>query len=263
MNKNLFLPIAALLIVAALSVGCAHRPGKAGSTGRTVDSNELEMYSGGSDGMELFDNEFSRKSVDVEDPLITWNRLMYHVNDRLYYYLLKPIAEGYGAVVPELIRSGVKNFFQNLTTPVRLVNCMLQGKFDAAGSEIARFCLNSTVGLLGFGNPARNYSGMSSSNEDMGQTLGTYGITNGFYIVWPVFGPSTLRDSVGMVGDWFLNPLNYVEPREASTGLSVLNRVNSTSFQIGQYEAVKEAAFEPYIAIRDGYIAIRKKQVER
>jgi phospholipid-binding lipoprotein MlaA len=261
MKKNLFLLITVLLIAAVVSVGCSHCPNKAG-TSTSAGDIDLEMNAGGSDGLEGFDGEFQSETMHVEDPLIALNRVMYHVNDRLYYYVLKPMAEGYDAVVPELFRSGVRNFFQNLTMPVRLVNCILQGKLDAAGSEIARFCLNSTVGVLGFGNPARNYPGMDLSNEDMGQTLATYGISNGFYIFWPVFGPSTLRDSLGRLGDWPLSPLNHVESGEVSIGLNVLSRVNSTSFQLGEYEAIKEAAFEPYIAIRDGYIAIRKKMID-
>jgi len=214
------------------------------------------------DDFDLFEEEMNAEIRQPTDPLIVWNKLVYHFNDRLYFYLLKPVAEGYGAVVPGLIRLRIRNFFHNLMTPVRLTSCILQGKLDAAGGEIARFCLNSTVGILGFGDPARKYPGMNASKEDLGQTLGAYGIPEGFYIVWPFIGPSTLRDSVGMLGDRLLNPLSYVEPIEASIGIQAYERVNTTSFQIGEYEGFKEAALDPYVALRDAYLQYRKKMIK-
>jgi len=122
--------------------------------------------------------------------------------------------------------------------------------------------INSTVGVLGFGDPAKRWPELSPSEEDLGQTLATYGIGDGFYIVWPILGPSTLRDSVGMVGDWFLDPTFYVEPLEAYLAVWTVENVNETSFRIGDYESFKEAAIDPYIALRHAYIQNRKKKVE-
>jgi phospholipid-binding lipoprotein MlaA len=99
-------------------------------------------------------------------------------------------------------------------------------------------------------------------DEDLGQTFATYGIGDGFYIVWPILGPSTLRDSVGMVGDWFLNPVSYVHPIEAYLGIRATETVNDTSFRIGDYESLKEAAIDPYVAFRNAYIQYRKRKVE-
>ena len=121
--------------------------------------------------------------------------------------------------------------------------------------------VNSTVGVLGFVNPAKRWPELSPSEEDLGQALAIYGIGDGFYIVWPVLGPSTLRDSVGMVGDWFLDPVSYVEPFEAYLGVWTLENVNDTSFRIGDYESLKEAAIDPYIALRNIYIQNRKKKI--
>jgi len=165
-------------------------------------------------------------------------------------------------VIPTPVRSGVKNFFYNLTAPIRMVSCILQGKGRAASAELTRFLINSTVGVLGFGNPAKRWPELNPSEEDLGQTLATYGIGNGFYIVWPILGPSTLRDSVGMVGDWFLNPVSYVEPTEAYLEIWAIEKVNETSFRIGDYESLKEAAIDPYVAFRNAYIQYRKKKVE-
>jgi phospholipid-binding lipoprotein MlaA len=105
---------------------------------------------------------------------------------------------------------------------------------------------------------------MHTQKEDLGQTLGTYGIKEGFYLVLPVLGPSTLRDAIGMAGDYFvLDPIDYVSPWELELGLDVLDIINRTSFRIGDYESMKKAALDPYAAIRDAYIQNRRMQVSQ
>ena len=214
------------------------------------------------DFFDEFEEEYEEKSGYVADPLAPWNRIMFRFNDKLYFWGLKPLATGYKAVTPRLLRVGAKNFFQNMTAPVRLVNCILQAKWQAAEVELARFLFNSTVGVLGLGNPASRHPEFDVNPEDMGQTFGVYGIGNGLYLVWPVLGPSTLRDSFGMAGDWLLNPFSYVEPVEASLAITGYKIVNDTSFRIGDYESFKEAAIEPYEAMRDAYIQHRKNKLK-
>jgi len=214
------------------------------------------------DSLEFFGEDAKEEVVQVADPLSPWNRAMFHFNDKLYFWLLKPLSRGYKAVIPTPVRSGVKNFFHNLTMPIRMVSCLLQGKGRAASAELSRFLINSTVGVLGFGNPARRWPELDPSEEDLGQTLGSYGIGNGFYIVWPILGPSTIRDSFGMVGDWFLNPVSYVDSTKAYLEIRAVETVNETSFKIGDYESLKEAAIDPYVALRNAYIQHRKKKVE-
>ncbi len=211
---------------------------------------------------DLLEEEFAEQMVKVADPLEPWNRMMYHVNDGLYFWVLKPIAQTYKDVTPEPARIGIRNFFHNLGTPVRLVNCLLQGKGDAAGTELSRFVINSTAGVLGFGDPAWDELGLEPAKEDLGQTLAIYGFGDGFYIVWPLFGPSTVRDSVGMAGDQFLNPTRYVQPVEISIGISAVRGINEGSFHIGEYEAFKSEAVEPYVAMREAYIQYRNKQIQ-
>jgi phospholipid-binding lipoprotein MlaA len=214
------------------------------------------------DEFDLFNDEFEEDKGHVADPLAVWNRAMYHFNDKFYFWALKPVARGYRAVVPSPVRIGVKNFFTNLTTPIRMVNCILQWKWQAANAEFARFLINSTVGVLGFGNPAKKFPKLNPSEEDLGQTLGAYGIGDGFYVVWPFLGPSTMRDSVGLVGDGFLNPVYYVEPMEAALGIKSYEILNETSLKIGDYESLKKAAINPYEAIRDAYIQHRNSKVK-
>ena len=213
---------------------------------------------------DFIDEEFEEDEIQMADPISLWNRAMFHFNDKLYFWALKPVSQIYKAVAPDFFRIGVKNFFRNITTPVRLVNCILQWKGQAAQIEFSRFMVNTTIGVLGLGNPADKYSELNSPDEeDLGQTLAKYGLGNGFYIVWPILGPSTLRDSIGLAGDWFLNPINYVEPTEASWGISAFDKINRTSFRIGEYESLKEAAIDPYTALQDIYLQFREKKIEK
>jgi phospholipid-binding lipoprotein MlaA len=198
----------------------------------------------------------------VADPLAPYNRAVFYFNDKLYFWVLKPLARGYNAVLPEFVRIGVRNFFSNVTTPIRFVNCLLQGKGTAAGTELGRFALNTTVGVLGFWDPAQTYFDLRMTDEDLGQTFGAYGIGNGIYIVWPVLGSSTLRDSFGFAGDLFLNPISYIDSTAWSVGVGAYRRFNDLSFRLGEYEAIKQAAVEPYEAVRDGYVQFRRALVE-
>ena len=212
------------------------------------------------DDIEFFDDDLEDEAV--ADPFYYWNAAMFIFNDKLYFWGLKPLAKGYLAVTPRPVRVGIKNFFRNIFMPVRFVNATLQGKVQKAGIELLSFVINSTVGVLGVCNPAAEYSWGNPSVEDFGQTLGFYKIGNGFYVVWPLLGPSTLRDSVGIFGDWFLTPLAYIDSQELVYGLSGLGTVNDVSFKIGDYESLKDAALDPYKALRNAYIQMRKEKIK-
>ena len=225
------------------------------STGDLVE--DLESL----DDLQL-DEDLEKEVPPAEsawDPLIGWNRGVYRFNDRLYYWVLKPVSQAYREVVPLPARTGVKNFFYNLAMPIRFVNCVLQLKFHNATAEIARFFFNSTRGILGFGDPARDYPELNPPPEDTGQTLGYWGIGPGPYIVWPFLGPSTLRDSFGIAGDYVLYPVSYSRSIFFSVGVSLYSIVNQTSLVIGEYEAIQKAAIDPYIAIREAFVDNRKK----
>ena len=183
--------------------------------------------------------------VRISDPLAPLNRAVFKFNDRLYFWVLKPVAKGYNVVFREDVRTCIANFFSNLLTPVRLVNCILQVKSKAAATETARFFVNTTMGVLGFGDAGKIVFNLEISDEDLGETFGVYGLGNGFYIVWPIVGPSTLRDSIGFGGDLFVNPISYLEPFGASAAVGGYRRFNDLSLRLGEYEAIKEAAIEP------------------
>jgi len=201
---------------------------------------------------------------EIADPLEPFNRAMYHFNDKLYFWLLKPVAQGYGKVVPEAARVGVSNFFANLAFPIRFVNCLLQANFEGAAAELGRFTINTLWGVGGFLDPASSKDiHLSKQDEDFGQTLGAYGIGQGFFINWPLFGPSSPRDTVGLVGDGFLTPYSYLSPWYAGAGTRGYDMVNDTSLKIVDYESLKGAAIDPYVAIRDAYVQYRLKKVNR
>jgi phospholipid-binding lipoprotein MlaA len=213
--------------------------------------------------VDALEEEFERGPVPVADPLEGWNRILFQVNDRLYFWVLKPVAEVYKQIAPLPVRTGVRNVFCNVTAPVRFVNCLVQGKEDEAGLEFGRFMVNSTWGVLGIFDPAKDQLALEApKEEDMGQTLGVHGVGQGLYIVWPGLGPSTLRDSAGLVVDLFLNPVTYVKPWEVSLGIRAVRTTNETSFSLGEYEALKSSAVEPYAAIRDAYLQYRARQVQ-
>lgn len=197
----------------------------------------------------------------IPDPLEPLNRVFFQFNDRLYFWVLKPVATGYEKVVPWEIRTCARNFIRNLLMPVRAVNCLLQGNMKGFGNEILRFVVNTTAGVGGLGDPATAID-IKTHDEDFGQTLGAAGIGHGIFIMWPVLGPSSARDTVGMVGDGFLSPLNYY-PDEFKYKVAVRagDLVNNTSFRLGDYEALKDASFDPYAAVRDAYFQIREKKV--
>jgi phospholipid-binding lipoprotein MlaA len=194
----------------------------------------------------------------IADPIEPWNRAVYHFNDKFYFWLWKPVTEGYKYVVPEDFRVLFSNLFKNIKAPIRIVNNLLQGKVEYAGKELASFLINSTIGVGGLRDCAGECFGIKGRDTGFGQTLASYGLGNGFYIVWPILGPSSPRDTVGFVADRFLTPTAYLSPgqvgMETAVGLYVWDGVNRTSFHLGDYEIIKKAAIDPYVAIRDGYV---------
>jgi phospholipid-binding lipoprotein MlaA len=199
----------------------------------------------------------------IPDPLEPINRVFFHVNDRLYFWVFKPVAKGYKAVLPQDVRVGLRNFFSNLTTPIRLVNCLLQAKLKCAANETGRFLLNTTFGMAGFLDPAKKEFSIEKHEEDFGTTLGFWGIGPTFYIEWPVLGPSSLRDTLGYAGDIFLDPRTYLLSPIPIVDMSLwsLDKVNETSLTIGEYEDLIKAALDPYIAVREAFHQYRQSKI--
>ncbi len=204
--------------------------------------------------LDYVEEEKTPEKASIADPLEPFNRAMFQFNDKLYFWALKPVAQGYGKVVPEVARIGVRNFFSNIASPIRIVNCVLQARFVGAVKELGRFAINTVWGIGGFMDLASdNAVNLPKQDADFGQTLGVYGLGQGFYINWPILGPSSPRDTVGLIGDLFLQPFTYLLDADVLLGLRVYKTVNATSLAIGDYESLKDAAVDPYVAFRDAY----------
>ncbi|NNG46381.1 MAG: VacJ family lipoprotein [Deltaproteobacteria bacterium] len=197
----------------------------------------------------------------LADPLEPLNRALFVFNDKAYFWVMKPVAQGYAAIVPEMARISVRNFFRNITMPIRFVNNLLQGKIRNSGVELLRFFVNTTAGIGGLFDPAKNDFSLEPRNEDLGQTLGKYGLGHGFYLVLPLLGPSSLRNTVGLAGDYFLDPVNYVDDSKVVIGAKVLRAENEVSLRIGEYEDLTKSSIDPYVAVRDAYSQYREKKV--
>jgi phospholipid-binding lipoprotein MlaA len=203
---------------------------------------------------------------EIPDPVEPMNRAFFKFNDKLYFWVLKPVASGYKAVIPEDGRIGIRNFFSNLTTPVRLVNCLFQANPKCAGTETLRFVLNTTIGVAGFFDLAKKRFNLEKQDKDFGQTLGIWGMGPVFYIDLPILGPSTLREGLGLAVDTAINPQTYLfifsaGAGYANTGGWILDKINEGSLTLGEYESLKKAALDPYVAVREAYFQYRQHKI--
>ncbi len=210
-----------------------------------------------------FEDEFDNyPDTEIFDPLSGYNRFMTCVNDKLYCWVVKPAAKGYSFIMPEPGRIAVGRFFKNLAFPIRLANNLLQLKIKRSGVECARFGINTTIGIAGLFDPAEKMFDLKPCREDFGQTLGHYGIGSGFHIVLPVFGPSNLRDTIGMVPDFYLYPVSHIDDSGAALAINTYDRVNYTSLHVGEYESLKNDAIDLYTFMRDAYEQNREMQIK-
>lgn len=222
-----------------------------------------------SDDTAVFDDDFNSDFDDwdapgilISDPLEPLNRGMFWVNDKLYFYLFKPLARGYRAVVPRPARVSVGNFFLNVATPVRAGNALLQLKFTNAGTEVYRFIVNTSIGVGGLFDPAASVAGVRRVPADFGQTLGSYGFGHGFYLVLPVVGPSSLRDGAGTFVDSFADPFRYTSLETMELVLiRMFDATNRLSLDRDSYEGIIRDSLDPYLFVRDAYAQRRRAQV--
>jgi len=183
----------------------------------------------------------------------------YNVLDR---YGLKPAARVWDKILPEPVTLGLANAFTNLDMPKRFINNVLQGRLEGANRELIRFLINSTVGVAGLFDVASRL-GLQKSYADTGQTLGTYGIRPGPYLVVPFLPPLTVRDGIGYAADTFLDPLSYFVPFFANFGRAAARRINERAVNLHLYDGVEESSLDLYAAVRNGYLQQREHSVER
>ncbi|QDH71622.1 MlaA family lipoprotein [Marilutibacter alkalisoli] len=193
------------------------------------------------------------------DPWERYNRKMHRFNNAVDRNVARPLARSYVKVVPRPVRLGVSNFFNNLGQPVSAVNALLQGKPKQASQSLGRFLLNSTLGIGGIFDPASD-ARLPNRSEDFGQTLGVWGWKNSRYVELPLFGPRTLRDSFGLVGDAPLSPLRQIDDNAARYALQGLQLVDVRT-QLLATDSLREGAADDYALVRDAWLQRRNYQI--
>jgi len=218
-----------------------------------------------------FEDEFSEAEItETSDPLSGYNRSMTSFNDAFFTYALNPVSKAYAVIIPQPFRIGVSNFIHNINYPIRLVNNLLQLKFQNISDETERFIVNSTVGLAGLMDPATHYMHIPKHNEDFGQTLGHYGVGPGFHLVLPFIGPSNARDALALLPDMYLSALTnfksydqYRIPKNSVESIAVyaFAIINKNSLHLGEYDNLKKDALDLYPFLKDIYEQKRMSEI--
>ncbi len=221
------------------------------------------------------------EGVEEYDPWESLNTKFFEFNRQLDRWILKPVAKGYNAVVPNVVQVGISNVFYNSRVTPRLLNNLFQGKLKGAGIEAGRFLINTTVGIGGFFDVAQRFN-LTTPEEDTGQTLGFYGVKPGPYLMIPLLGPYTVRDLIGYGADIALNPIYWlivptmhnidaiptvvdVEERAATYAISIgaqaIEMVNERSLNLETFQGVEDSTFDLYTAVRNAYLQKRAKAI--
>lgn len=245
--------IVVLLCLGLITGGCATK-----NSNRS--SNELHLTS--SDEILTFPAPGSKKALEptvvsypeYHDPLIWLNRGIFAFNDIAYRYLLIPLGKGYVLVLPEPIRTGVGNFFDNIKTPVSAVNHLLQWQPQRLGNDLLRFGINSTLGLAGLFDPAKGWWDLEKSDTGFDDTLTKYGAGYGFYLVLPFLGSSDLRNSTGLITDYFLNPIIYLTKYPEKSLIQGFDAFQDYAPGAERYETLRARAKDPYIFFRNFHL---------
>jgi phospholipid-binding lipoprotein MlaA len=197
---------------------------------------------------------------DPSDPLEPFNRAVFRFNTDFDKAFLQPTAKAYKKVTPEVVDRGITNFFNNIDDVTSLVNNVLQFKMSRAGSDVGRLFINSTVGVLGFFDVATNV-GLPSYKEDFGQTLGYWGLEPGAFVMLPILGPSSIRDTIGFAGDMVTDPFFSLEKGEIYWGFIALRVVDRRADLLTVGQILEDAAVDPYVFLRDAYLQRRRNLV--
>lgn len=197
---------------------------------------------------------------DPRDPLEPINRGIYKFNDGVDTVLLKPAAEIYQGVVPPIARTGVSNVFSNINDVVVALNNLLQGKISEAFSDVGRVLINTTAGLFGIFDVATP-AGLEKHDEDFGQTLGYWGVGDGPYLVLPILGPRTTRDTGGLVVDFLTDPVSYIDPSRDRNQVMGLRLVSRRAELLSASHLLSVAALDEYEFVRDAYLQRRRNLI--
>lgn len=211
------------------------------------------------DDFFVFDEE--EEAASIADPLEGLNRVTFAVNDKLYRGILKPVARGL-RILPVPVRVSLSNFFANLGAPISAVSALLQAEPKNAATELGRFAVNTTIGIVGLFDPATGM-GLEQDEEDLGQTMAHWGIGHGFYLVVPFAGPSSLRDALGTTATNALNPLYQELDSGDIVAINLASGIVTLSLDADTYESLYDSALDPYVFFRSAWTQNRAGQVER
>ena len=196
-----------------------------------------------------------------KDPYEGFNRAMFSFNEAVDNVAVKPVATVYQNVLPSFVRTGVGNFFGNIGDIWIAVNNLLQGKAEDGMSDVARVIINTTFGVAGIFDVATE-AGLPKHNEDFGQTLGKWGCSSGPYVVLPILGSSTVRDTIALPADFFGDPVGYKHPVHVRNQARVLRFVDRRAAALEPVKLIEEAALDKYEFVRDAYLQRRQNQIE-
>jgi phospholipid-binding lipoprotein MlaA len=230
--------------------------GKALAALPSYSYSEIYMYDS-QDCSNDSEQDFSDKIIS--DPLEPLNRHIFNINSTLDYLIFSPVTEIYLMSVPKRGRMHIGNFLSNLGEPINFISLMLQGKFKGARTSLGRFMTNSTLGFFGIMDVATDCN-LKYHGEDSGQTLAHYGVPNGPYIVLPLFGPSSLRDTSGRVADYFANPFKYIIEKRERNIINATSALHKRASANGVIKTINNS-LDPYETAKMLYIQNRNKQI--
>jgi phospholipid-binding lipoprotein MlaA len=281
MNRNLGQwlrrTISTAILAAALNLSSASTSvSYADEAAESLDSAAIEQHLAGPAQMEMHPAELPNMPESApfaavapgedfdEDPWEGFNEKMFSFNRDIFdRFVLKPIATGWDFIFPDPVQRGIHNVFDNLAVVRRVVNNSLQLKFAGAGTELARFTINSTIGLVGFFDVAKDAFGIDQRDEDTGQTFGVWGMGPGPYLVLPLLPPLTVRDGVGYALDAAMTPYVYFIPWWGNLAATSTNGVNERSLNLDRFERVAESTVDLYGAVRNAYLQRRAAAVKQ
>ncbi|MGC9194030.1 MAG: MlaA family lipoprotein [Syntrophobacteraceae bacterium] len=215
------------------------------------------------DQQQTLSSEQELREPKVSDPFQKSNQKIFSFNDWLYTQVITPITNAYDKI-PVSVRTIFRNGFENLEDPARFVNFVLQARPTMAGNTMSRFIINSTVGVGGMFDVAKNALGVKRVDSDFGQTLGVWGVAPGPYLVVPGLGPSDIRDLVGFATDSVMDPLFWVPgPFWTTIPADTVDYIGKAADNIDSYETMKKAALYPYVSMRNGYMQYRDNLVDK
>jgi phospholipid-binding lipoprotein MlaA len=258
------LPFIVVLGLLPLLGACTSHPRK-----QPASSTVAAVGTGSVRPADVEDNDLDEYDAAlVPDPLEPMNRATFWLNHEIYRFVLRPISKGYEKIVPTPVRKGIHNAFENVRFPIRLVNNALQGNFTRARQELEKFLINSSIGIGGIIRQSDRIPSLAEvPRTDTGLTFAKWGMSSGPYLVLPVLGPSTFRDTVGLVGDYALNPVSWVTIVWGdylwTMAIPYTNTLRSLPDQLSIYDSVTETALDRYLAARSAYIQYRNQAASR